>query len=255
MDELRRLVQNAHALLREEYYTVTGATPRAPSFLDTLGTPQQPADVIAEIKFASPSMPSRPSSARFQQILKTFVEAGPLGLSILAEPHIFGGGLEYVRQAAATGLPVLFKDIVVDARQVEAAAACGASAVLVIQTVATRGLPTTAPQRLIDAAHELDLDVVLEVHSLDDFDAALATDADILGINNRDLSTMKVDAGTTASLLSARRKDRPVIAMSGIERRDQVDAMRRAGADAVLVGTSVMTDSDPRHKLEELLHG
>ncbi len=255
MDELKRLVQNAQGLLREDYYAVTATTPRAPSFLETLGTPDQPSDVIAEIKFASPSMPARPSAERFHQVLKMFVDARPLGLSVLAEPHVFGGSLEYVRQAAATGVPVLFKDIVVDARQVETAAACGASAVLVIQTITTRRLPAAAPQRLIDTAHDLDLDVVLEVHTLEDLDAALQTDADVLGINNRDLSTMKVDPGTTATLLATRRKDRPVIAMSGIERRDQVDAMLRAGADAVLVGTSVMMDADPRRKLEELLHG
>ncbi len=255
MDELKRLMQNAQGLLREDYYTVTGTTPRAPSFLDSLGTPNQPSDVIAEIKFASPSMTTRPSRDRFQQILKAFADARPLGLSVLAEPRVFGGSLEFVRQAAGTGLPVLFKDIVIDARQVEAAAACGASAVLVIQTLTTRNLPVAEPQRLIDAAHEHDLDVVLEVHTLEDLDEALRTDADILGINNRDLSTMKLEPGTAATLLAARPKDRPMIAMSGVERRDQVDALLRAGADAILVGTSVMTDPDPRKKLEGLLHG
>lgn len=255
MDEIKRLVQNAQGLLREDYYSVTGTTPPAPSFLETLGTPNQPSDVIAEIKFSSPSMPARPSQERFQQILKTFADAKPLGLSVLAEPRVFSGSLEFVRQAAGIGLPVLFKDIVIDARQIEAAAACGASAVLVIQTLTTRHLPVAEPQRLIDAAHAHDLDVVLEVHTLEDLDAALTTDADILGINNRDLATMKLEPGTAAALLAARPKDRPVIAMSGVEHRDQVDAMLRAGADAVLVGTSVMTDADPRRKLEELLHG
>ncbi len=255
MDELKRLVQNAQGLLQEDYYSVTGSTSRAPSFLETLGTPNQPADVIAEIKFSSPSMTARPSAERFQKVLKAFTDAKPLGLSILAEPRVFGGRLDYVRRAAATGLPVLFKDIVVDARQVEAAAACGASAVLVIQTLTTRRLPVAAPQRLIDAAHDLDLDVVIEVHTLEDLDEALRTDADILGINNRDLSTMSVEPGTAAALLVARPKDRPVIAMSGVDRRDQVDAMLRAGADAVLVGSSLMSDPNPGRKLEALLHG
>ncbi len=255
MDELRRLVENAQALLQGGYYDTAMSTTQAPSFLDTLGTPDQPSDVIAEIKFASPAMPALLPVDRFRQILETYVEARPLGLSILAEPNIFCGSLDLVRQAASTGLPVLFKDIVIDPRQVEAAAACGASAVLVIQTLTTRGIPVTSPQALIDTAHDLDLDVVIEVHTLEDIDAALQTDADILGINRRDLTTMEVKVGTTANLLSARPKDRPVIAMSGIESRDQVDRMLRAGADAVLVGTSVMTDPDPRRKLQELLHG
>ena len=254
MDELRRLVQNAQTLVREGYYDVKETAPRAPSLLESLAVADRPSDVIVEIKFASPSLPE-PVPADFPQILRGFVEARPLGLSVLAEPHIFGGSLDHVRQAAGMGLPVLFKDIVVHPRQVEAAAACGASAVLVIQTLASRGLPVAAPQGLIDRAHELDLDVVLEVHTLDDLDAARTTDADILGINHRDLTSMEIDLTRTATLLSSRPKDRPVIAMSGIERRDQVDTMRRAGADAVLVGTSVMTARDPRRKLEELLHG
>jgi len=255
MDELSRLVQNARSLLRDGYYNVAEAASRAPSFLESLGTPDQPSDVIAEIKFASPTMPAGLPAERFQQMLKIYADAKPLGLSILAEPNVFRGSLDFVRQAAATGLPVLFKDIVVDPRQVEAAAACGASAVLVIQTLATRHLMAASPQRLIDIAHDLDLDVVVEVHTLKDLDEALRTDGDILGINRRDLSTMEIDAGTASALLSARPKDRPVIAMSGIERREQVDAMLRAGADAVLVGTSVMTDADPGRKLQELLHG
>ncbi len=254
MDEIRHLVENAQALLRDGYYRVTETAARAPSFVEVLGRSDQPSDVIAEIKFASPSRTARVPTD-FHEILDSYVAAGPLGLSVLAEPRIFGGRLDFVRDAATTGLPVLFKDIVVDPRQVEAAAACGASAVLVIQTLATHGLPVAAPQRLIDRAHELDVDVVLEVHTLEDMDAARATDADVLGINNRDLATMEVDLATTARLLSAHPKDRPVISMSGIERRDQVEAMRRAGADAVLVGTSVMTSPDPRRKLEELIHG
>lgn len=254
MDELRRLVANAESLLRDGYYTVARGTARAPSFLETLGTADQPSDVIAEIKFASPTMPEGLPADRFPEILKAYVEVKPLGLSILAEPNLFRGSLDFVRQAAATGLPVLFKDVVVDPRQVEAAAACGASAVLIIQTLATHRLGVP-PQGLIDVAHDLDLDAVLEVHTVEDLDAALATDADVIGINRRNLVTMQVEVGTTAALLAARPKDRPVIAMSGIERREQIDAMLRAGADAVLVGTSVMTDSDPRRKLEALLHG
>ncbi len=254
MDELSRLVQNAQALLREGYYEAPDSATRAPSLLEALLSAEPPSDVIAEIKFASPSRPA-PVPADFQHILKTFVAAGPLGLSVLAEPRIFGGSLDHVREAAARGLPLLYKDIVVDRRQVDAAAACGASAVLLIQTLSTRGLPGTAPQMLIDHAHGRDLDVVLEVHTLEDLDAARATDADILGINNRDLSSLQVDLSTTRTLLAARPKDRPVIAMSGIESRAHADTLRNAGADAVLVGTSVMTDPNPRRKLEELLHG
>lgn len=255
MDELSRLVENARALVGEGYYRVEGRTRRSPSFLEVLGTSEQPSDVIAEIKFSSPGRSSGKSPREFEALLQRIVEAKPLGLSVLAEPRVFGGDLAFVRAAAGHGLPVLMKDIVVDPIQIEAAAACGASAVLVIQTVFTRGLVPGDSQALIDAAHAADLDVVLEVHTPEDRDAALETDADIMGINNRDLATLDLDVSTTLRLLSSRAKDRPVIAMSGIERRDQVDAMLRAGADAVLVGSSIMAHADPGKKLEELLHG
>lgn len=255
MDDLRRLVENAQQLVRQGYYRVDRTFGKAPSFLDTLGKPNPPSDVIAEIKFASPARQSGKSREDFVPLLGRVVAAKPLGLSILAEPNIFGGSLEFVRAAATTGLPVLMKDIIVDDSQIEAAVTVGASAVLVIQSVFTRGLLKARSKELVDCAHRKDLDVVLEVHTLPEYDEAILTDADILGINNRDLGTMEVDLSTTASLLSARRKDRPVIAMSGIETRAQVEAMRRVGADAVLVGTSIMGAQDPGRKLEELAHG
>ncbi len=255
MDELSRLIRNAQALVRDGYYRVEDRMEPSPSFLDVLGTADQPSDVIAEIKFASPNRSSGKSVREFEPLLRQLVAAKPLGLSVLAEPRIFGGDLAFVRSAAGQGLPVLVKDVIVDPRQIEAASACVESAVLVIQTIFTRRLLEGRSQDLIDAAHDRDLDVVLEVHSPEDWDGAVATDADVLGINNRDLGTMEVDLSTTTTLLASRPKDRPVIAMSGIERRAEVDEALRAGADAVLVGSSIMAHPDPGKKLGELLHG
>lgn len=255
MDELERLVRNARALVEEGYYEASESITRTPSFMEFLWLAETPSRVIAEIKFTSPSMDSGKSSSAFDGLLDAIAMARPLGLSVLAEPRIFGGHVDHVRRAARKGLPVLMKDIVVDPIQIDAAAASGASAVLLIQAVESKGLLPRPMQSLIDAAHDRDLDVVLEVHTAAEWDAAAATDADVLGINNRDLSTMEVDLRTTPNLLSARPKDRPVIAMSGVERRDQVRAMLAAGADAVLVGTSIMSAPEPARKLEELLHG
>lgn len=255
MDELRRLVANARRLVADGYYRVSERATRAPSFLESLGTPDQSSDVIAEIKFASPSGPNGKSAEDFDGILERIVAVKPLGLSVLAEPRIFGGSLGFVRRAAGSGLAVLMKDIVVDPAQIEAAAATGASAVLVIETLFDRGLVEGSSQTLIDVAHDRDLDVILELHTLDEWDAAIDTDADILGINNRDLGTMAIDLDTTPRILSSRVKNRPAIAMSGIETRGHVDAMLRAGADAVLVGKSIMLHDDPAQKLEELQGG
>ncbi len=255
MDGLERLVRNAERLVAEGYYDVSPRAPRSPSFLEFFRRSETPAAVIAEIKFASPTTDRRDIAVTFDVLLDRLVASRPLGLSILAEPRIFGGHLDYVRRAASKGVPVLMKDIVVDARQVEAAAACGASAVLLIQAIESYGLLGPSIRSLVDLAHDRNLDVILEVHTLDEWDTAVRTNADILGINNRDLVTSAVDLETTPGLLSSRPKDRPVIAMSGIDRRAQVEAMLRAGADSVLIGSAIMASPDPPKKLEEFLHG
>ena len=255
MDALERLVTNAETLLKEGYYDVRGETDRSPSFLDALGAPTRTSDVVAELKFASPSMRSQKDASQFDAILEGIVAAKPLGLSVVAEPRIFGGNIDFVSRAARTGLPVLMKDIVVDSRQIDAAALCGASALLLIETLALRGHFHRRMPVLIDEAHDRKVGVLLEVHTLEEWDAAVETSADILGINNRNLATMAIDLGTTPRILAERVKDRPVIAMSGIETRGQVDTMIRAGADAVLVGTSIMHHDEPARKLQELQHG
>ena len=254
MDALERLVTNAETLLKEGYYDVRGETDRSPSFLDALSAPTRTSDVVSELKFASPTMRSQ-KAAHFDAILERIVAANPLGLSVVAEPRIFGGNIDFVSRAARTGLPVLMKDIVVDSRQIDAAALCGASALLLIETLARRGHFHREMPMLIDEAHDRKVGVVLEVHTLEEWDAAVETSADILGINNRNLATMAIDLGTTPRILAERVKDRPVIAMSGIETRGQVETMLRAGADAVLVGTSIIRHDEPARKLQELQHG
>ena len=255
MDELERLVRNAESLLDEGYYDVRPSGARSPSLSGILRAAPRRSDVIAEIKFASPTIPLVRDPAEFDFLLARIAAANPLAVSILTEPRIFRGHLDLLRRAACTGLPVLMKDIIVDARQIAAAASSGAGAVLLIETLSRRGRLHAGRQALIEDAHARGLDVVLEVHTLAEWDSAIESDSDILGINNRDLATMDIDRGTTTRILSERVKDRPVIAMSGIETRADVDAMLRAGADAVLVGTSIMRHADPAGKLQELRHG
>src|SRR5713226_7756678 len=246
LDELERLVGNAEGLLADGYYDLRPSGARSPSLSVALRAAPRRSDVIAEIKFASPTMPRERDPAEFDSLLARIAGANPLALSILTEPRIFRGHLDLLRRAVSTGFPVLMKDIVVDSRQIAAAASCGAGAVLLIQTLVRRGRLHASRQALIEDAHSRGLDVVLEVHTLAEWDSAIESDSDILGINNRDLATMDLDRGTTTRILSERGKDRPVIAMSGIETRAQVDAMLLAGADAVLVGTSIMRHAEER---------
>src|SRR2546425_13129792 len=166
MDALERLVANAETLLEEGYYDVRGETDRSPSFLDALGAPTRTSDVVAELKFASPSMRSQKDASQFDAILEGIVAAKPLGLSVVAEPRIFGGNIHFVARAARTGLPVLMKDIVVDSRQVDAAALGGGSPLLLLAPLARRGHRHRGMPMLIAAAHDRKLGVVIEGHTL-----------------------------------------------------------------------------------------
>src|SRR2546429_8467113 len=126
MDELKRLVRKAKSLLDERYYDVRPAGPRTPSLSGILRAAPRRSDVIAEIKFASPTIPLVRDPTEFDFLLARIAAANPLALSILTEPRIFRGHLDLLRRAASTGLPVIMKDIVVDSRQVAAAASSGA---------------------------------------------------------------------------------------------------------------------------------
>src|SRR5207245_2201738 len=176
MDALERLVTNAETLLKEGYYDVRGETDRSPSFLDALSAPTRTSDVVSELKFASPTMRSQ-KAAHFDAILERIVAANPLGLSVVAEPRIFGGNIDFVSRAARTGLPVLMKDIVVDSRQIDAAALCGASALLLIETLALRGHFHRRMPMLIDEAHARRVGVLLEVQTLEAWDAEVGAAA------------------------------------------------------------------------------
>jgi indole-3-glycerol phosphate synthase len=160
-----------------------------------------------------------------------------------------------LRAAAATKEAVLMKDFVLDARQIACAARLGASAVLLIQAVMGRRGGDALAATLIQAAHDHGLEVVLEASTAAEYVAAKETEADILGINHRDLRTMAVDAAATSTILTAHGKDRPVMAMSGISTRREIEGLKAAGADAFLVGSALVTAPDPEARLRTLVGG
>jgi indole-3-glycerol phosphate synthase len=209
--------------------------------------------IIAELKPASPSEGRRLPQERIAEILQIFSRAGVVGLSVLTEPMHFHGSLENLRLASAGGLPTLMKDFVIDPLQLEACVAYGGSALLLIVGLFRRGYSTVDLNEMIALAHQKNLEVVLEVNSLEEFHLAQKTEADMIGINNRDLGTLHIDLGTTRSILQQVQKDRIVWSMSGIENAEDLDRLKQAGADAFLVGTSLMRAENPEDRLTELL--
>jgi indole-3-glycerol phosphate synthase len=198
--------------------------------------------LIAEHKRRSPSAGEIRSGATVPEIVDAYERGGATALSVLTEGPHFGGSLDDLREArAASVLPILRKDFLVDPYQVYESAAAGADAVLLI-VAAVHADDLAVLNR---EARALDLDVVVEVHDEAELECALeVVEADVIGINNRDLTDFSVDLDRTFELLSDVPAGKTVVSESGIHTRDQLDELERVGVDAVLVGESLMRATD-----------
>ncbi len=197
--------------------------------------------LIAEHKRRSPSAGELRRGASVTDVVRAYERGGAAALSVLTEASHFGGSLEDLREArAACSLPILRKDFIVDAYQVYESAAAGADALLLI----VAALDQRDLQALYDEARGLDLDVLVEVHDERELEAALAVDAEVIGINNRDLTDFSVDVERTFSLLSDVPAGKAVVSESGFSTRVQLEELERVGVDAALVGESLMRAED-----------
>jgi indole-3-glycerol phosphate synthase len=206
--------------------------------------------VIAEFKRRSPSAGEIRAGATPAEIAQSYDQAGATALSVLTDEAHFGGSLDDLREArAACELPILQKDFTVDRYQLYEAAVAGADAVLLI----VAALDRERLAELYEEARGLDLDVVVEVHEEAELEAALAVDAEVVGINNRNLDTFKVDVQTTFELMPDVPAGKTVVSESGIAERATLDELERVGVDAVLIGEALMRADDPGAKLRELI--
>jgi indole-3-glycerol phosphate synthase len=206
--------------------------------------------VIAEFKRRSPSAGEIRAGATPAEIAHAYDEAGAAALSVLTDEQHFGGSLDDLREArGACELPILQKDFIVESYQLYEAAAAGADAVLLI-VAALNGDQLSS---LYQEARGLDLDVVVEVHKESELEVALTVDADIIGINNRDLDDFSVDVKTTFELITDVPAGKTVVSESGIADRGTLDELERVGVDAVLIGETLMRADDPGAKLRELI--
>ena len=208
--------------------------------------------IIAEHKRRSPSAGVIREGVTVADVVRAYERGGAAALSILTEPFHFGGSLDDLREAhRSTGLPVLRKDFIVDRYQLYEAAAAGADAVLLI----VAALEPQDLDALLQEARALDLDALVEVHDERELEAALEVDADVVGLNNRDLSDFSVDIERTYELLSDVPAGKTVVAESGFSSRDQLDELERVGIDAVLIGESLMRAHDVEAACRELTGG
>lgn len=207
------------------------------------------AAVIAEIKKASPSKGVLRKHFDPEQIAIGYAEAGAACLSVLTDRDFFQGSPEaLIKARAASGLPVIRKDFIIDPYQIYEARAMGADCILLIVACLGDGLL----RDLTGLARSLDMDVLTEVHDADELERALKLNNPLLGINNRNLHNFEVSLNTTLELLAAIPDDRLVVTESGIHTRDDVALMRQNSVHAFLVGEAFMRAEEPGDKLAEL---
>ena len=236
----RRAELRAAALRRNEFRSFAGAL---------AGDGGRTLALIAEVKRASPSAGIIAESFEPVEIARRYEAAGANAISVLTDERFFQGHLEHlVAVRDAVGLPVLRKDFVLEDAQIYEAAAAGADAILLI----VAALAQEELERLLDVAAPCQLDALVEVHTLEEMDRALATDAAIIGINNRDLTTFRVDLATTENLSEQVPPGVLLVSESGIRTAEDSRRVRACGVEAILVGEALMRSVDVAKQAAEL---
>lgn len=198
-------------------------------------------NLIAEIKRSSPTKGLLLSEFEPAKLATIYHANGAQALSILTDEKFFGGHIDHIKKVKeAVPLPVLRKDFIIDEAQIYESEHAGADAILLIADILT----TEQIRHFLSLAGELGLSAVLEVHSDEDVQKARETDARIIGINNRDLHTFKVDLNTTSRLIRQLPPERIVISESGIKSYEDVMLLRSLGVNAVLIGEALLTAPD-----------
>ncbi len=232
-------------LLKLEEKTV----PKERDFYDAIN--KKEIGLIAEIKKASPSLGLIRSEFEPVCIAQTYEEAGAFAISVLTDEKFFQGNLEHLREVkAATKLPVLRKDFIIDESQIYESKIAGADAILLI--VSLLSLPEL--DKFIRLSHTLKMDCLVEAHSAEDVEKALKSPARIIGINNRDLNTFEVDLNTTFDLISRypKLKEKIIVSESGIKTKEDVVMLRKKGVNALLIGETLLRSRDIEAKIKEL---
>ena len=209
--------------------------------------------IIAEVKYRSPAEGPIRRAEGAAGMARLYARGGAVAISVLTEEKHFEGRLGFVPNVKdAVGIPVLMKDIFLDPVQIDAAERIGADAVLLIAGLFTRALSAASLQEMIAHSHSRGLEVLLETHTAEEYLMAGQTEADLVGINNRNLDTLEVSLDTSYRLLGNYPRVKPVVCESGIKTRKEAVSLVKAGANALLIGSTLMRSRDPTESVRRL---
>jgi len=254
-DYLDVLANDAMKAIEEGYYETSTKISAPPRSLKEAIIRCERIPIISEIKFASPSAGALRRENDLKRIAREMEEGGAVGISVLTETKHFGGHIGSIAEIRdGVSVPILMKDLILSSKQIDVASRTGANAILLIQTLFERGYCEKDVQSMIEHSHSRDLEVLLEVHTEDEFLSALKTEAEMIGINNRNLKTLDVDLEVTKRILTKYHiKDKVIVSESGIDSPEDIQFLRECGAQAFLVGTVIMKASDIKEKVKELV--
>jgi len=258
--EARKLQEPLDALKRRQDRIPTEQWSLARSILEGPRGPStggKRIQLIAEIKKATPSRGRLVATLEHRAIARTYTIGGAAGISVITESKYFQGSIDFLSDCRVSidgyypgGRPAMLrKDFIFDPYQIYESRAYGADAILLIVSILT----DAELALLIDLAHKLQMECLVEVANEDEVARALRVDSDLIGINNRDLHTFEVDLATTERLRPLIPMDRVVVSLSGVHSRADVERLVKAGIHAVLVAESLMTATDVPAKMRELL--
>ena len=210
--------------------------------------------MITEVKFSSPALGNIRKVSDPVDIAMQMVNGGAAALSVLTQPFLFDGSPElFMKVREVVKIPMLMKDITIDKIQIDAARKMGADYFLLIQSLFDKKMVLDMDE-LIEYGHKNGVKVIVEAHTSEEFENACKTNADIIGINNRNLDTLKIDLNTTKNILEKSDSSKIIISESGIESQDDIRFLHKCGAKGYLIGTAIMKNENIEQTVRGLVN-
>ena len=251
---LEKLVSNSKKAIEEGVYDINESLTNSGIDLQNMITKSEHAALITEVKFSSPALGNIRKITDPVEVALEMVKGGASALSVLTQPYMFDGSPEFfMKIRKRVKIPMLMKDITIDKIQIDAAKKMGADYFLLIQSLFDKKMVPDM-KGLIEYGHKNGLKILVEAHTAQEFENACETDADIIGINNRNLDTLKIDLNTTKNILENTDYSKTVISESGIESEDDIRFLHKCGAKGYLIGTAIMKNDNIEQRVRGLVN-